>query len=84
MCASIFIGRVVGVESIFYLFDYSYFEPLQSREENTMKLFTGILNRNIPGALHQMMNGKTVHVTIQMVSEARMATPEFLSMYYAT
>ena len=57
--------------------------PCKSRKED-MKLFTGISDSNIPGALHLKMNGRTVHVTTQTVSEAQMDTPGFLSMHYAT
>lgn len=56
--------------------------PCKSRKED-MKLFTGITDSNIPGAPHLKMNGRIVHVTTQMVSEAQMDTPRFLSMHYA-
>ena len=49
-----------------------------------MKLCIGIIDSNIPGALHLKMNGVIVDITTQMVSEAEMDTPEFLSMHYAT
>ena len=49
-----------------------------------MKLCTGIIDGNIPGALHPKMNGVIVDITTQMVSEAQMNTPKFLSIHYAT